>query len=178
MTRVLDASPSLFDQNPFSPVNGEQEKLSRAAFNFSFSRKDVQRLNGKNALKSTVSNSESHIDQMANSRISPMLSRPSSFLDEEHWPYVWSWVPRRLRQMDVELVFSTDAHGYFLETFYESCSDEEPQLMFIETTEGAIFGAYLSDHWGKRKRPNSFFGSAESRRCEVAGCGAITHARP
>ena len=159
----IEQFEELFERNPLSSLANDDEKLSRAAFSFSFSRSDVKKFQDQQIKKGAIAaESFSQIDQFANSKVAPILSQPSQFIQEDHWPYVWSWIPKRLRPCDVELLFSTENHGYFLETLFKRCDKAEPQLLFIETTEGAIFGAFLSESWQHNTQHNKFFGTAES----------------
>ena len=164
----IEQFDALFEANPFSARTNDDDRLSRAAYNFSFSRSDVKKFQDQQIKKGTIgAESFSHIDQFANSKCAPILSQPSQFIQEDHWPYVWSWIPKRLRPYDLNLLFSTENHGYFLETLYKRCKEAEPQLLFIETTEGAVFGAFLSEAWQHNTQHNKFFGTAESTCMDI-----------
>lgn len=159
----LDQFEELFEKHPVGATspNGEEDKLVRASFNISFSRKDVKRIQEDRSRQTSENHgSFPRIDQLADSKIAPKIAEESAIVKDDHWPYVWSWIPKRFRTMDLQLLFSTEAHGYYLETFYSRCSEGEPQLLFIETTEGAIFGAYLSESWSHNPFKN-FFGTNE-----------------
>jgi hypothetical protein len=162
--RSIDAIEKLYaDASRYSTAKGDDDRLCDKAFNFSFSRSEVNKY-CDNVVKKNLVRAESgnRIDQYANSRIMPNVATDSDFLKDEHWAYVWSWIPKRYKMMDVDLIFSVATDGYNLGTFYDNCSTGEPQLMIMETTEGAVFGAYLSNAWNENGTGNRFSGTAES----------------
>ena len=95
-------------------------------------------------------------------RVLPKVFSDSSFVTDIHWRALWSWIPKRYKSLDVELLFSAENDGYRLLTMYRMCADREPQILFIQTTTNHVFGAYMSDSWSEQTHTNSFFGSAET----------------
>lgn len=91
----------------------------------------------------------------------PKLSRTSSFLNDQDWANIWSWVPSRFKILDLELLFVSSEHGYRLGTLFEKCNESEPLLLAIETMDGNIFGAYLSRSL-KNRSSRKFFGTGET----------------
>jgi hypothetical protein len=83
-------------------------------------------------------------------------------LKEDHWAYIWTWIPKKYRSYDVTVIYSGEKHGFNLGSLYDHCETNDPQIMVIETVDGEIFGAFLSDAWENNTMANRFFGNAES----------------
>ena len=71
-----------------------------------------------------------------------------------------SWLPVRLRVRNLELIFNTKQHGYSLKFLYEKAHEQEPLLLVVRTTAGAVFGAFLSDCF--RRKSKQYFGHGET----------------
>jgi len=75
-------------------------------------------------------------------RGSSMLS--SSDLDYSSLKAIWEVIPARFRHITPKPIFKTNRDGYSLKTLYERCEEHAPTLLLIRSTEGSVFGAYLS----------------------------------
>lgn len=91
----------------------------------------------------------------------PELSEPSLIVDPDMLQRLWSWMPQRFRIRNMELLFCTQQHGYSLQTLFKNNGDCEATIMFVKTTKGAVFGAFLTQSWMHRK-PRHYFGTGES----------------
>lgn len=140
----------------------DDDRLCKTAFNISFSRSHVKKYYDKNKNLVIDDDLSSPSTSPTHERMLPNLDQPSHIVKDDHWPYILSWIPKRLRYLDLFLTFSTEINGYSLKTMYRTCGDEEPQLLIVETTENAIFGAYLSDAWSSNPSNGRFFGNSHS----------------
>ena len=72
-----------------------------------------------------------------------------------------SEIPTRFSLSPLHLAFTTDIDGYSLKTLFQRCEYLSPTVMFVKTTGGHVFGAYLSNPWAERKACR-YFGNGES----------------
>ena len=72
-----------------------------------------------------------------------------------------SEIPTRFSMSPLYQAFSTDIDGYSLKTLFQRCEYFSPTIMFIKTTAGHVFGAFLSNPWAERKS-SRYFGNGES----------------
>lgn len=151
----------VYEEQPFSARNEDDDKLAKAAYNFSFSRSHVTKISAEH-----LANNENHemvaCDPTAELRLMPKLLSKSAFLQDQHWHYVYSWIPKHKKPYDVDILFSTEEHGYNLDTLYAKCDDNEPLLIFVQTTDGKIFGSYISECFRGNLSTGRFFGTAET----------------
>lgn len=115
----------------------------RTAMTVKFERSLIQRYRNRRR-KHSIGDFDSEDKLLVFHRPLPHLLRPSSFLKDEHWVQIWSWVPPRYRLLNLDLAFSTVEHGRHLLNVFERCQGAEPLLMAIETLSGKVIGAYLS----------------------------------
>jgi hypothetical protein len=134
--------------------------LQKTAYSLKFSRNILARFKNRHRKLSLEDFEDGERAIMLQKPI-PKLSRTSSFLTDQDWANIWSWVPARFRILDLELVFVSSEHGYRLGTLFEKSFDSEPLLLVIETTDGNIFGAYLSKSLRNRSS-RKFFGTGET----------------
>ncbi len=75
----------------------------------------------------------------------PKLSRPSRVVDDgEALRHVMECVPMRHRGRDAQCVYSTADDGVSLGTLYERVRSEEPVILLVRDTGGAVFGAFAA----------------------------------
>ncbi|OQR78581.1 oxidation resistance protein 1-like [Tropilaelaps mercedesae] len=75
----------------------------------------------------------------------PEMVDESEILDEEHRKMLYKEIPARAEGYAWRLVYSTTRHGFSLKTFYrEMARHDGPVLLAITDTEGALFGAFVS----------------------------------
>lgn len=134
--------------------------LQKTAYSLKFSRSILVRFKNRHR-KLSLEDFEDGDRAIMLQKPLPKLSRTSSFLNDQDWANIWSWVPARFRILDLELLFVSSEHGYRLGTLFEKCMDSEPLLLAIETTDGNIFGAYLSRSL-KNRSSRKFFGTGET----------------
>jgi hypothetical protein len=75
------------------------------------------------------------------------LLSTSTVLQSDYWIALWSWIPQSKQLSSIQLVFTTREHGSHISTLYRLTQDISPMILIIETTNGRIFGAYLSQPW-------------------------------
>ena len=71
----------------------------------------------------------------------------STVIQSDYWIALWSWIPPQKRLDSIELIFTTREHGTHLSTLYRLTENISPMILIIETLDGGIFGAYLSQPW-------------------------------
>jgi len=89
----------------------------------------------------------------------PELSEPSEIIEEADLHFLWPHIPQRSRLLNLELLYSTRAHGHSLARLYDK-SDVAPTFLFIQTMTKERFGAYLSHSWSSRAL-KKYFGNGE-----------------
>lgn len=134
--------------------------LQKTAYSLKFSRNILVRFKNRHR-KLSLEDFEDNDRAIMLQKPLPKLSRSSQFLNDQDWANIWSWVPARFKILDLELLFVSSENGYRLGTLFEKASDFEPLLLVIETTDGNIFGAYLSKSL-KNRSSRKFFGTGES----------------
>lgn len=112
-------------------------------------------------------------DDVDGSRSSPQsLSVPialrrsgSTIVTGKQLQTIWSWLPTRFSIYQPSLVFTSEDHGFSINTFYQRCEYCEPTILLIKTMDDEVFGAYLSTCWGQRndeEQKTPYFGTGES----------------
>lgn len=134
--------------------------LQKTAYSLKFSRNILVRFKNRHR-KLSLEDFEDGDRAIMLQKPLPKLSRSSQFLNDQDWANIWSWIPSRFKILDLELLFVSSEHGYRLGTLFESAKDSEPLLIVIETTDGNIFGTYLSKSL-KNRSSRKFFGTGES----------------
>lgn len=89
----------------------------------------------------------------------PGLNKPSILLKEIHLKALMAVIPKRMRQANWQLLYSTARHGYSLKSLYRRASGFAPTILVIKDPEDHIFGSYCSEPWKVAPR---FFGTGES----------------
>ena len=134
--------------------------LQKTAYSLKFSRNILVRFKNRHR-KLSLEDFEDGDRAIMLQKPLPKLSRTSSFLTDQDWANIWSWIPARFRILDLELLFVSSEHGYRLGTLFEKSLESEPLLLVIETTDGNIFGSYLSKSL-KYRSSRKFFGTGET----------------
>ncbi|KAI9190420.1 hypothetical protein H9P43_001854 [Blastocladiella emersonii ATCC 22665] len=146
--------------------------LTKSAFAYKFSKKKL--LEWRNAYHASKPGAGGHregsltdlIQGLSGTNVElPRLlhSEASAFMTTEDWAAVWKWVPARHKVAALELAFTTRKHGRALATFYDLCREREPTLLFIETMDGSVFGAFCPASWPLSNRDfQKFFGTGET----------------
>jgi TBC1 domain family member 24 len=119
------------------------ETVWRVGFALPLARKDLSKARDRNqerfhSVAPRVSHADLHLRQL------PTLSAPSTLLTDDHVHALWKWVPTRLRDRDLDLLFDTATDGYSLRTLYDRCAGRGPLLLVARTTADYVLGAYLS----------------------------------
>lgn len=148
-----------FVTSPVGSAPIEEDVATSTAYSFAFSR---SQLNHPRIRVMDVSGMQMALAVGDKETLSPTGTLRSSFLKEDHWEAMLRFIPRRFRHLDVRMLFSTDRNGYHLQTMYAKCGHDFPQLLFIQTVEEAIIGAFLTESWSDKINTNRFFGSAET----------------
>jgi hypothetical protein len=83
-------------------------------------------------------------------------AKKTSLLDRAAAYTIWSWLPYSLRLSNPCLLFATQLHGYSLDRLRENLFSaprnyEAATLLLVRDTEGAVFGAFISDRWPRAK---------------------------
>lgn len=90
---------------------------------------------------------------------SPELSQNSVLLKEDHIKGLMAAVPKRLAQSNWNLLYSTEKHGFSLQTLYRKAAGVSPTILVVREFGGYVFGAYCSEPWRIAPR---FYGTGES----------------
>jgi len=85
----------------------------------------------------------------------------SSILDHQQFITLWNWLPVRLSLSQPVLVFTTQEHGFRLQTLLEKINEIEYSILIIKATNGEIFGAFCAGLWSDRHN-KTYFGFGES----------------
>lgn len=142
----------------YTPELGE--KYFETAMGVKFDRSMIQRYRNRRR-KHSIGDYDPEDKLLIFQRPLPILKKPSSFMKDEDWASLWSWIPARYRLLDLELVFTTTEHGHHLSTLLYQVQELEPIILLIETISGKILGAYVSKALTTRYGP-TFYGSGET----------------
>lgn len=94
-------------------------------------------------------------------KIAPRMSDRSEVLTEEHFAHIISGgVPARFQESALDLLYSTDLHGFSLHTLYHRASKASPTLVAIRDTKGRVFGCYGAQPW--KPSATRYYGTGES----------------
>ncbi|KNC53970.1 glycoside hydrolase, family 15:P [Thecamonas trahens ATCC 50062] len=91
----------------------------------------------------------------------PELIGTSSLFTPAMLSSLWSWIPRRYTDDTFALVFQTQRDGYNMETLLRLADNLSPLVLVLQTTRGAVVGAYLSTGF-ESSSTGSFSGSGET----------------
>lgn len=150
-----------------------QESVFKLTHGLSIKKSDILSAKSKSSGSSSSSkpaglsesSSGEEIDQSVYryQRAQPKLRHGSTILTEELWLALWSWVPPKLRLSELELVFTTNDHGYHLRTLLERVKGRAPTILVIKTLDNKIFGTFLSSSWPSYEESNgTFSGNGET----------------
>lgn len=89
----------------------------------------------------------------------PDLNKRSILLKEHHLKGIMAVIPKRMRQANWQLLYSTARHGYSLQSLYRRAAGFAPTILVIKDPEEHIFGSYCSEPWKVAPR---FYGTGES----------------
>lgn len=134
--------------------------LQKTAYSLKFSRNILVRFKNRHR-KLSLDDFEEEDRVIMLQKPFPKLSKSSAFLTDQDWSNIWSWIPARFRILDLELVFVSSENGFRLSTLFEKANESEPLLLIIETTDGNIFGTYLSRSL-RNRTSRKFFGTGET----------------
>jgi len=82
----------------------------------------------------------------------------TSFGLENQLKRIHKFIHTRHRLYNLNLLYSSSIHGLSLKTFYTMTEDNSPTVMFIQDTNGYIFGYYSNDMWAQKA---SYYGTGE-----------------
>ncbi|CAF0933505.1 unnamed protein product [Adineta steineri] len=85
----------------------------------------------------------------------------TSVLDHQQFVTLWNWLPVRLSLTQPHLVFTTQEHGFRLQTLLDKINEIEYSILIIKTTNGEIFGGFCAGLWSDRHN-KTYFGFGES----------------
>ncbi|CAM9733469.1 unnamed protein product, partial [Phaeothamnion confervicola] len=57
------------------------------------------------------------------------------------------WVPEVQRHRRLQVVYSTEVHGFSLSSLYMRCRGVAPSLLVVESASGAVFGGFCTHPW-------------------------------
>lgn len=132
----------------------------KTAFQVTFDRAIIKRYRNRRR-KHSIGDYDAEDRLLLFQRPLPHLIKPSSFLGDQDWAMLWSWVPSRYRLLSLDLIFTTAEHGKHLSTLLGQCGEYEPLLLMIETVSGKVFGTYVSKALTLHHGP-SFYGTGET----------------
>jgi hypothetical protein len=135
--------------------------LQKMAYSLKFSRNVLLRIKNRHRKLSLEDFEEGDKAIIMQKSLPKLLNRPSSFVTDSEWSAIWSWIPARFKILDLEMIFTSAEHGHRLATLFDRAGDMEPLLLMVETTDGNIFGAYLSRSLRNRSS-RKFFGTGET----------------
>ncbi|UJR13338.1 hypothetical protein I4U23_000356 [Adineta vaga] len=115
-------------------------------------------------IKSKNSNTTSNLFNQQILTITPQhqINIPTnSMLNQEQFLILWNWLPVRLSISQPMLVFTTEEHGFRLQTLLNKIDELEYSLLIVKATNGEIFGAFCAGQWSDRHK-RTYFGFGES----------------
>ncbi|CAF0821902.1 unnamed protein product [Adineta steineri] len=84
-----------------------------------------------------------------------------SILDHKQFLTLWNWLPVRFSIAQPSLVFTTEEHGFRLQTLLNKIDEIEYSILIIKATNGEIFGAFCAGLWSDRHK-RAYFGFGET----------------
>ncbi|KAI8913120.1 hypothetical protein DFJ77DRAFT_431823, partial [Powellomyces hirtus] len=156
--------------NPDSPAFNPIAPLCKAADGVSVNRADIRKLQDHHKTLAGISTSDDiHEAHYRYQRGMPKIMARgkdeetlSSVLSDEHWIALWSWIPPAKRVEGLELLFTTKEHGSHITNLFNRSEDRFPLILVMSTTEGAVFGAYLSHPWpAPDEKKGEWYGNGE-----------------
>ncbi|OIR58570.1 MAG: uncharacterized protein A8A55_0646 [Amphiamblys sp. WSBS2006] len=89
----------------------------------------------------------------------PTATIESGILRDHHVEILKDWVPYKNRVGTLKRVFSVFDYGHSLKTFYSKCEALDHLVVVVQTREGSVFGAFISQPLSKRKERHGYFGN-------------------
>ncbi|OMJ68829.1 hypothetical protein SteCoe_33604 [Stentor coeruleus] len=93
-----------------------------------------------------------------NTEYLPALSENSKIFNDSMILQVVSKLPKYLRFRDWDLIYSTDNHGWSLNTFYRNSETYGSNILIIKDQSHSVFGAFASQGWVHSKQ---YYGNGE-----------------
>jgi hypothetical protein len=87
------------------------------------------------------------------SRIPRIVGHDVKLLNVGSCRSILHYLPSRLREKDLKLIFSTDVNGFNLTTMYNTVSPHGPSLLLVQTTKHVVMGCFSSHAWRLHKQP-------------------------
>ncbi|CAF0897661.1 unnamed protein product [Adineta ricciae] len=102
-------------------------------------------------------------ENLTNQRIPQHLINvpTNSMLNQQQFVTLWNWLPVRLSLAQPMLVFTTNEHGFRLQTLLNKVDELDHSILIIKATNGEIFGAFCAGLWSDRHN-RAYFGFGES----------------
>jgi len=141
------------------------QTLFRKAFSFKFPpSKDIKKMHRK--FQSPFKQAQLPQGDVVHCRnpwdyVSLVKDVKSNIVNDTLLSTLYCWLPETVALNSPVLLFSTDANGYSLQTFFTSVEYHEPTLLLVKTTSDEVIGAYLSSPWHERLK-GGFFGTGET----------------
>jgi hypothetical protein len=88
----------------------------------------------------------------------PKLNETSEILTERQLRELHSHLPYYQQFKNLKLLYSTKRNGILLNTLYHRAEDAKNYILLIKTTDGDVFGTYISENLHKHHR---FYGTGE-----------------
>ncbi|KAJ3142299.1 hypothetical protein HDU90_004572 [Geranomyces variabilis] len=157
--------------SPDSPALTPSAALCKAADGVSINKADVRNVQTHHRTLASISTSDDiHEAHYRFQRGLPKIvvgsaqeETVSSVLNDEHWVALWSWIPPSKRVEALELVFTTKEHGTHISNLFRRSEGRFPLIVVIGTTDGAVFGAYLSHPFpSPGEKTGDWYGNGET----------------
>lgn len=88
----------------------------------------------------------------------PAFSENSKIITDTMVFQILSKLPKYLKFRDWDLIYSTENHGWSLNTFYRNCETYGSNILIIKDQSHSVFGAFASQGWVHSKQ---FYGNGE-----------------
>lgn len=142
-------------------INHEEKSLHNTRY---YSRMEENDQSNSNINNNNNSNNNGSINERQTTFITPQhLTRipKTSILEHHQFVTLWNWLPARFSLFQPHLVFTTQQHGFRLQTLLEKIDEIEYSILVIRTTTNEIFGAFCAGLWSDRHN-KTYFGFGES----------------
>ena len=133
----------------------------------------VRRENSKRRSSSVISESGVQQQQNANSDLLPRLVVPFSNVEETllqpyHVTALESALPSEYRGYDWELTFSTKAHGFNIDAFFNMASSHIATILVVSDVDTkTVFGGFCAEQWSNRG--DAYYGTGQCFIFSFAG---------
>uniref|UniRef100_M4B5K0 TLDc domain-containing protein n=1 Tax=Hyaloperonospora arabidopsidis (strain Emoy2) TaxID=559515 RepID=M4B5K0_HYAAE len=89
----------------------------------------------------------------------PLAGHRSAFLTEKHMQFLWKNLPKYLTCNQMELIFTTQVHGWSFLSFFSRLENKGPTIVVVQDEHENVFGAFCSASW---RRSKMFFGNGRT----------------